>query len=209
MWVERTYVQFFVVLLKYVVGLTHRVEDKQNLDEALKQGPCLIVCLHQSLWETMIFHVLLPKAAFVSKKELFMIPCFGGYLKRGKSICVDREKGTTAMKTLITKGKEARDHGFSIVLFAQGNRVPFEEKKVTLQRGFIAVYKKLNMTIAPAVLDSGFFWKRRGFVKLPGTITLKFLPPVLPQKDPGEVFEHVEKILNDGLNELQKRHVSR
>ena len=43
-----------------------------------------------------------------------------------------------------------------------------------------ALYKGLGVPVVPVALDSGLFWKRKAFVKLPGTATLKFLPAIQP-----------------------------
>ena len=36
------------------------------------------------------------------------------------------------------------------------------------------------MPVVPVALDSGLYWGRRQFVKRPGTITIRFLPPIAP-----------------------------
>ncbi len=203
-WVERSYVHGFLKILNFFCQLNYVVKGAQHLQNALKNGPCIVACLHQSLWETMVFHVLLPKAAFVAKKELFHIPIFGGYLKRGKSIKVDRKSsGTKTIKYLIEKGKEAADLGFSIVIFPQGKRVSYDNTAIDIQRGITFLYNHLNLPILPVVLNSGKFWKRRGFLKHPGTITLEYLPIIEPNLKKEDMLNQLERSLHDGFKNLK------
>jgi 1-acyl-sn-glycerol-3-phosphate acyltransferase len=43
-----------------------------------------------------------------------------------------------------------------------------------------ALYGQLGLPVVPVALNSGLFWRRRSFLKRPGTITLEFLPPIAP-----------------------------
>ena len=62
---------------------------------------------------------------------------------------------------------------------APGERPPLEP-------GFAGLYRALNLPVVPVALDSGRIWPRRGFVKRPGTVTMRFgdpIPPGLPRKE--------------------------
>jgi hypothetical protein len=82
--------------LKHVVGLDY-VEHGR---EAFSDEPCLIVCNHQSTWETIAFLLLVPDVAIITKDELIRIPVFGWYLRQSPMIVIDRESlRTTASPT--------------------------------------------------------------------------------------------------------------
>jgi 1-acyl-sn-glycerol-3-phosphate acyltransferase len=206
-WVERSYVRGFLKILNFFCRIDYIVKGQSHLDDALENGPCIVACLHQSLWETMIFHILLPKAAFVAKKELFSIPIFGGYLKRGKSIKVDRKSSSTkTIRHLIDQGKEAAKLGFSIVIFPQGKRVSYHNNCIEVQRGITFLYNHLKLPILPVVLNSGKFWKRRGFFKYPGTITLEYLPIIEPNLEKEDMLHQLQHTLQNGFQNLKSRH---
>ena len=63
-------------LMKYVVGLDYRVEGREHVPD----GPCIIACNHQSLWETAALCVIFPDASIVAKQELRKLPLVGWFL---------------------------------------------------------------------------------------------------------------------------------
>ena len=75
-----------LLLLKHVVGLDHVEHGRENVP----YQPCLLVCNHQSTWETIAFLVLMPDVAIVAKQELINIPVFAWYLRRSPMIIIDR-----------------------------------------------------------------------------------------------------------------------
>jgi hypothetical protein len=84
--VTRSWARGVLFGLKHVVGLDH-VEHGR---EALPDEPCLIVCNHQSTWETIALLLLVPDVAIIAKDELIRIPVFGWYLRRSPMIVIDR-----------------------------------------------------------------------------------------------------------------------
>src|SRR5438552_1340272 len=49
--------------------------------------------------------------------------------------------------------------------------------------GIVHLYAPLGLPCVPAALKSGLFWPRRSLARLPGTITVQFLPPIPPGFD--------------------------
>src|SRR3546814_8505429 len=66
-----------------------------------------------------------------------------------------------------------------IVIFPEGTRVAPDQHR-PYQPGVAALYGQLGLPVVPVALNSGLFWRRRSFLKRPGTITLEFLPPIAP-----------------------------
>ena len=64
--VSQVWASGIMFLMKYVVGLDYRVEGREHVPD----GPCIIACNHQSLWETAALCVIFPDASIVAKKEL-------------------------------------------------------------------------------------------------------------------------------------------
>lgn len=59
--------------------------------------------------------------------------------------------------------------------------------------------------MVPVAVNSGFFWGRRSFVKKPGRITLKFLPPLMPGLDKREFMSKLELIIETESLKLLER----
>ena len=164
-----------LVLLRIIVGLDHRVEGKENL----LHEPAIYASKHQSTWDTLIFALLLPDCAYVLKRELYWVPLFGQLLARSRPIAIDRSAGGSALRRMLGSAQRAIDEGRAIVIFPEGTRTaPGESGRY--QPGAAALYQRLGVPVVPVALDSGLYWGRRQFVKRPGTITIRFLPPIAP-----------------------------
>lgn len=165
-------------LLKWVVGLTWRAEGLDNVPP----GPCVIASKHQSAWDTMVFHVLLPDPVYVVKKELTRIPFWGwGFYKAG-CVVVDRKAGAKALKHLVVGVQVALARGSQVVIFPEGTRTA-PDQKVDYHPGIAAIYRDANVPVVPVALDSGLFWGRMAALKYPGEITIRFMEPIQPGGD--------------------------
>lgn len=164
-----------LLALHVICGLKHEVRGRENLPE----GAVLIAAKHQSAWDTVIFSILLWDHAFVLKQELMRLPLFGLYLKRAGLIPVDRRGGARALKQMVAAAKQVAAQGRPMVIFPEGTRVA-PEQHVPYQPGVAALYGQLEVPVVPVALNSGLYWRRNSFWKLPGAITLEFLPPIPP-----------------------------
>lgn len=165
-------------LLKMVVGLDYEVRGRANLPAT----PAIIASKHQSAWETLAFHVLVPEIAVGLKEELTRIPVFGWYLMRAQNIRIDRGAAAKALRSLVDGAKAAAANGLSILIFPEGTRrAPGDPPDY--KPGVAALYKALDLPVVPVALNSGLFWRRRGFLKYPGRVVVEFLEPIPPGLD--------------------------
>lgn len=162
-------------LLRVVAGLSFQVRGAENLPK----GAAIVASKHQSAFETFIFHSLLGDPAYVLKRELTRIPFFGWYLAKTGVIAIDRSAGAKALKAMVKGAEEARDAGRPIVIFPEGTRTPPGERQ-PYHSGVAMLYGALDLPVVPVALNSGLFWRRRGFMKQPGVITIQVLPPLPP-----------------------------
>ncbi len=162
-------------LLRAIVGLDHRTDGRENL----LPEPAIYASKHQSTWDTLIFALLLPDCAYVLKRELYWLPLFGQLLARSRPIPVDRSAGGSALRRMLATAERAIDEGRSIVIFPEGTRMAPGER-TRYRPGAAALYQRLGVPVVPVALDSGRYWGRRRFAKRPGTIAIRFLPPIPP-----------------------------
>jgi 1-acyl-sn-glycerol-3-phosphate acyltransferase len=177
-WVARFWMQVLQAVLRLVVGLSYEVRGR----ERLPAGPAIIASKHQSAWETLIFHVLVPDLAVGLKYELTRIPVFGWYLMRGGAIRIDRGGAARALRSLVDGARAAAARGVSILIFPEGTRRAPEDPP-DYKPGVAALYTALDLPVVPVALNSGLFWSRRSFMKRPGRITVEFLEPIPPGLD--------------------------
>ena len=162
-----------------LLGIRTRVEG------SVPSGPALVAAKHQSMFETLDLVVLLPSPAVVMKRELQRIPLFGTLTRRYGIIPIDRAGGAGALRRMLRAGEAAIAEGRPIIIFPEGTRVATGEAP-PLQSGFAGLYRALGLPVVPVALDSGRLWPRRGFVKRPGLVTMRFgesIPPGLPRKE--------------------------
>ena len=149
-------------------------------------GAALIAPMHQSAFDTLVWLLLVPDCVYVLKRELTRVPLFGALLLRAGMIPVDREAGAPAMRELIRRAVAAAAADRQIVIFPEGTRVP-PGVTARLQPGIAALATRTGLPVIPVVTDSGLYWGRRAFRKLPGTIRIAILPP-LPARLPRDAL---------------------
>jgi 1-acyl-sn-glycerol-3-phosphate acyltransferase len=171
----RAWAHPILAALALLCGLRHEVRGRENLSP----GAVLIAAKHQSAWDTVIFSILLWDHSFVLKRELMWVPLFGIFLARAGLIPVDRRGGSRALRKMVAAARRAAAAGRPIVIFPEGTRVAPGQHR-PYQPGVAALYGQLGIPVVPVALNSGLFWRRRSFLKHPGTITLEFLPPIAP-----------------------------
>lgn len=173
--VSRTWMRGVQFLSRHLIGLTYEVHGREHLP----QGPAIYAFKHQSAWETLVCHLLVRNGAIALKQELVRIPVFGWYLRHSGMIGIDRSGGTRALRSLVEGARAAFHRGVSVIIFPEGHRTPPGDHR-PYQPGVAALYTQLDRPVVPVAHNSGLFWGRRSFVKRPGRIVVRFLPPIEP-----------------------------
>ncbi|OAN46565.1 acyl-phosphate glycerol 3-phosphate acyltransferase [Paramagnetospirillum marisnigri] len=183
--------------LRLIAGLSYELRGAENLPP----GPLLIAAKHQSAFETFVFHLLLNDPAFILKRELLWIPFFGWYLGRSGVIAIDRSAGTKALKAMVKGAEDAVAQGRPVIIFPEGTRAPPGEK-LPYHTGIAMIYGALKVPVVPIALNSGLFWRRRGFLKKPGIITIEALPAIPPGMDRKAFMAELESRIETATDRL-------
>ena len=162
-------------LAKYICGIRYEIRGK----EYMKEGAFIYASKHQSAWETAFFYTQFTRPNFVLKKELLRIPLWGWYLWRMKMIAIDRSAGSRGIKDMIRQSKEAIASGRPIIIFPEGTRMK-PGAPANYHPGVVALYNQLKVPVVPVALNSGIYWGKNAFIKVPGTIIVEFFPPIPP-----------------------------
>jgi len=184
-------------LLKVFCGIDFKVEGKENLNVET----AIILCKHQSTWETLALHSFTPYVRWVFKRELMWIPVFGWALALTDPIAINRGAGRVAIKQLVTEGTKKLNAGKWMVLFPEGTRMqPGKTKKYKIGGSLLA--EKSGYPVIPIAHNAGEFWPRHSFIKWPGTISV-VIGPVIETKGRSaeeinaEVFNWIENTMKD------------
>ena len=182
-----------VFLLKFVVGLDYRERGR----EKIPNGPCIIACNHQSLWETVALCVIFPEASIVAKKELLKLPVVGWFLHRYPMILVDRSAGRQALRQMNDEARRAIGEGRKVLIFPQGTRQAAGEPMTFQPAGIAALYTNLGVPVLPTAHNSGLFWGKKTLMIHSGTITMSYLPPIAPGLDRKEFQGKMERMISE------------
>lgn len=160
--------------LKKICGLSYRLQGWDNLPKK----NCIVLCKHQSAWETIALRALLPaEHTWVLKRELLRVPFFGWALARFEPIAIDRESIRKSARQLLEEGKYSLERGRWVVIFPEGTRVAPGEYKPYGQGGAMLAQKS-GYPVLPIAHNAGIFWRRRDIKKHPGQIDLVVGEPI-------------------------------
>ena len=159
--------------LRVTCGIRYRVIGQENIP----LEPSIILCKHQSAWETLALQQIFPPQVWVLKRELLWVPFFGWGLAMTSPIAIQRSAGREALKQLVSQGKDRLKKGFFVVIFPEGTRVsPGTKGKYHIGGAWLATHTQTPVT--PVAHNAGEFWGKNAFVKKPGVITLSIGKPI-------------------------------
>ncbi len=174
--------------LRWIVGAKVVFEGLENVPK----GPALIASKHQATLDTVLPVLHVSEPVFVVKKELEKMPVFGFYMKR--MIPVDRDAGAKALKDMLRAARNAIAKGRQIVIYPEGTRQELDAPP-DYKPGIVAMYRDLNLPVTPMALSTGLVWKPSGIIRRPGTVTIKYLPPIPPGLSREEFMRELENTI--------------
>ena len=174
--------------LKLICGLGYRVTGTENIPE----GPAIIMCKHQSAWETLALQEVFPPQTWILKRELLWIPVYGWGLATLQPIAINRSAAIRSFRQIVEQGCKRLAKGIWVVVYPEGTRVlPGEKKKYLPGGGLLA--EKSGYPVIPVAHNSGYFWPRRSLLKKPGIIDMVIGPPINTKgKTASEITNEVE-----------------
>lgn len=158
-----------------VCGVRYRVIGAENIP----REPCVILCKHQSAWETLALQTIFPPQVWVMKRELLWIPFFGWGLAMLSPIAINRGSGSKALRQMAEQGRERLDAGFFIVIFPEGTRVA-PGQRAAYHPGGAWLTVKTGALALPVAHNAGECWRKNAFIKHPGLITVSIGKPISP-----------------------------
>ena len=164
-------------LVRVICGVRMEVRGRENIPKE----PCLILCKHQSAWETMALQLVFPPQVWVLKRELLWIPFFGWGLALTSPIAINRSETREAMKKLLKEGKDRLHRGFCVVIFPEGTRIPYGQRG-QYKVGGALLGVSCEAPVVPVAHNAGKLWGKGAFLKYPGVITMSIGEPIHPVK---------------------------
>lgn len=187
-----------LVVLQALCGIKYEIRGREHLTSQ----PVIYACKHQSAWDILMLLALIPRPAFVLKRELLLVPLMGWfYIPRQKMIVVNRGKGASALKRMLVKAKAALHERRPLIIYPEGTRTS-PGAKPQYHPGIAALYSHLMVPVIPVALNSGLFWGKNAFIKTPGTVLIEFLPAIAPGLSARELMRTLEHTIETASNRL-------
>jgi 1-acyl-sn-glycerol-3-phosphate acyltransferase len=164
-----------VWLLAAICGLKVEYRGLENIPP----GAALIAAKHQSFLETFALIKYAPDFAIILKRQLTRIPLFGLYLTVSKQIAIDRAQGLRSLKQIIEAARSVLADGRQVFIYPEGTRRP-PGAPPDYKPGAAAIYAANAAPCLPVALNTGLFWRRRGFIRRPGVAVIEYLPAIPP-----------------------------
>ncbi len=162
-------------LLRVVCGISIEVRGAENIPAR----PSILLCKHQSAWETIALQKVFPPQVWVLKRELLWLPFFGWGLAMTSPIAIKRSNGMGAVKQLLKQGKQRLEMGFFVVIFPEGTRIPYG-KRGKYKIGGAMLGAATGVPVVPIAHNAGKLWGRNSFLKHPGVITMSIGRAIAP-----------------------------
>jgi 1-acyl-sn-glycerol-3-phosphate acyltransferase len=159
--------RMMLYLLRLVCNIRHEVRGLENIPKE----PCIVLCKHQSAWETLALQKIFPPQVWVLKRELMWVPFFGWALALTSPIAIKRSDGKGAVKQLLKLGKQRLAHGFCVVIFPEGTRIPYGSRG-KYKIGGALLGASSGVPVVPVAHNAGRLWGRNAFSKHPGLVTM-------------------------------------
>ena len=167
-----------VWLLYKICGLRLEYRGVENIPP----GAVLIAVKHQSFLETFALLKYAPDFAIILKRQLTYVPLFGLYLIVSQQIAIDRGRGRQALQQIAAGAKRVFASGRQVFIYPEGTRrVPGAPPKY--KQGAAALYAETGVPCLPVAVNTGLFWRRRGFMRRPGVAVIEYLPVIAPGLD--------------------------
>jgi 1-acyl-sn-glycerol-3-phosphate acyltransferase len=169
--ISQQWSRFNIWWLKKTCRIDYRLEGL----EKLPASPVIVLAKHQSTWETLFLHQLLPPLSWVVKRELLWVPFFGWALALLRPIAINRATTSAAIKQVLKQGKDRLENNQWVLIFPEGTRTaPGASGHYHGGGALLAI--RSGYPVLPVAHNAGTYWPRHSFIKYPGTVRLIFGP---------------------------------
>ncbi len=204
-WVARQWVKGVLSIGKILWNISYQIEGLEHIH---RDETVIIASKHQSMWETFILFLHIPKATIILKRELTWIPIFGWWLARLDVLAINRKAGIESLHKILAQAEKLKNiRGYKLIIYPEGTR-SLVGAPTKLKGGIFAIYQALQVPIIPVALNSGCFFPKRGKISA-GIIKISIQPPLKVGLPKDEMMMELKKILhNESLKLIENYNQS-
>lgn len=190
--------KFALFIAKHIAGVNYNIIGLENIP---RDTPYVVLCKHQSTWETIFTQIYFKPLSTILKRELLRIPFFGWGLALLKPIPIDRSKPRDAIRKIQKEGLERIAEGINVLIFPEGTRIPAGQVG-NYARGGAEIACTAGVPVLPVAHNAGELWPVSRLLKTPGTLTVVIgLPITTVGRNSKELTDEVKSWIE---NEIQK-----
>ncbi|MBQ3074431.1 MAG: 1-acyl-sn-glycerol-3-phosphate acyltransferase [Clostridia bacterium] len=177
------------------------VTGRENLPQ---RGPVVYVSNHQAYGDIMVYCAVLDTVqfGFVAKNVLEKVPLYGGWIKRIRSVFMDRDDARASLRA-IEEGIDLIRNGFSLLIFPEGTRAkggPMKEFK----KGSLRLATKPGVPVIPLTIEGSWrLFEEKGTAQHHMRVDVTIHPPIetagMSRHEAAELPEKVEEIVRGGM----------
>lgn len=161
-------------LTRHLLGINFKVSGEKNIPQ---DQPYVVLCKHQSTWETVFTQMYFKPTSTILKKSLLKIPFFGWGLALLRPIAIDRDKPREAMRLVQKAGVSRLKEGINVLVFPEGTRTA-AGKIGNYARSGASIACEAGAPIVPVAHNAGYFWPVPQLLKKPGTVQVVIGKPI-------------------------------
>lgn len=188
--VLRAFVFAQLWLLRVICGQRYKLDLAHVPD-----GAAIYAVRHEALWETLVLPVLLNNPVVFLKQEILAYPVAGAVARKLGYIGLDRGGSTDRVRAAFDEARDRASDGRGFLIFPNGTRDPAQRDRV--QTGVAVLYRALGVPCVPIVLDSGGLWPYKSWIRRPGVITVRALPPIAPGLRTSDLLKRLQADLSE------------
>ncbi len=186
------------------VGARVYYEGLEHIDP---QRSCLFIANHLSnidIWA--LVRVVPRRTRFVAKKELRKVPVIGWAMAASGFVFIDRADRASAIRSLDEAAQQIRS-GRPVILFAEGTRSR-DGRLHSFKKGPFHLALRAGVPVIPVAISGSWgILKPRRLAVTPGTVRVRFLPPVsvapYQPDDVSGLLEAVHALIRQALGPAQ------
>ena len=193
-----------VWLLETICGLRLEYRGIENVPP----GALLIAAKHQSFLETFALLKYAPDFAIILKRQLTYVPLFGLYLIVSQQIAIDRGRGRQALNQIAAAAKPVFAAGRQVFIYPEGTR-RLPGAPPMYKHGAAALYTATEVPCLPVAVNTGLFWRRRGFLRRPGVAVIEYLPVIAPGLNRAEFSKRLQSTIEAACDRLNAEAIAK
>ena len=185
--------------LKIFYSTSIVIKGRENI---INNEKYFIACSHQSMFETFFLQTIFNSPIFILKRELLRIPVFGWYLRKIKSISIERNKVSKDNLDFYEKIKLSYDKSSRpIIIFPQATRLSPDDRR-DFKKGASKIYEFLKIKCQPVAINSGTVWPKAGPLIPNKTLTVSILKPIEPSLESRDFLKLLQESIYQELDSL-------